>query len=963
MKYLEWNHVISRYLFNNEKAGKEVLLYITQQEISLLGMKSFDFSDKDESWSDYCKALKNGFPEIHNKHSFLDKFNVINNKWSQYEKWIFEKKTNNDLKIEEISIKNENGTVPPFYLAFLITLVIPLTENPNQYRANAYYPRLNEFLKENNIAQPDVKSLSFSYDIWDNLEKWSKHFYQTDYGFFEKRNFGSPKWIHVGTPFSQCILSPQNIRNTPNLFWAAELVPNSTLTNAEIINILKSYGQKELNLSRKILDIIEDPNDEITKVIIDIVRREYEKWEGDVYENEIESSTGRIKSGWVSAVLYSAFNIDSVNDEWDHQYYIYSKNEYPEDLNLLGQNISYLANGYSRAISLPFNQNLIAEDNFNKWKVAPKKNDLILYRNGAYAGLENDVWIETSEISRASQMYLLCKADKKESIDNWGKHFTPQNFKQINLEGIPIGHILYRFKNPTIQHIDEPSLRFQATKKIELSGGLKINNREFLQNALPAIYLRGGIGTEKVYLEYTESGEQLFLTNNSLIPERYNIPDSVQHNKNFLIKIKDEELAGYTIPYKIIETAAGTFLLNENKISKRNKFGEPTIENDDAYILGSNTIYNRWAYQQGWTLDFFSINYTMTTLSEYIPNVKNEDGNLLLEYLSCQRETTYENFCISFDTLTSDRNVWENISNEVKWIKQLAIKFYDFLGHLDYEYSTGKININKPQIVIIPSSKSVVAILIGARTRNNVLKLIEVATKLCINVEIKDQDNQLLKYLLPDTIYLTPAECKNSTEAIHKIDQLASDLNIIFKKVERPEIKPAIIQFGLQDFSATISEYKQHMLSNNLVNEKDHSWAARVFNTQTLRFEKLDGKVNTNLSLVLYVFKYKKLYRFWYHGKSYNIDENWGTYLIASERQRKVIFYSQEQWILAVPRNMQLPRLISESLILLSGRAPSFKTLQIDNNKIVYQLYENVPKLFAENLFQKFNQEIQPLNM
>ncbi|MBK9378398.1 MAG: hypothetical protein IPM86_09255 [Saprospiraceae bacterium] len=139
MKYLQWNHIIGEYFFNPNKADKEVLLYITQKEISDLGRIKFNFGSEKESWEDFCKALKGDFPETSSKANFIDKFLVVANKWKSYERIVFELNNKNDLKIDSVSIFNpDNNIVYPFYLAYLIALIIPLTDNVNEFRANSF---------------------------------------------------------------------------------------------------------------------------------------------------------------------------------------------------------------------------------------------------------------------------------------------------------------------------------------------------------------------------------------------------------------------------------------------------------------------------------------------------------------------------------------------------------------------------------------------------------------------------------------------------------------------------------------------------------------------------------------------------------------------------------------------------------------------------------------------------------
>jgi hypothetical protein len=58
----------------------------------------------------------------------------------------------------------------------------------------------------------------------------------------------------------------------------------------------------------------------------------------------------------------------------------------------------------------------------------------------------------------------------------------------------------------------------------------------------------------------------------------------------------------------------------------------------------------------------------------------------------------------------------------------------------------------------------------------------------------------------------------------------------------------------------------------------------------------------------------------------------------------------------AIPIETPLPRLLAESMVLLSGFAPEF--LKIDEK--YYRVFENIPGIFTENLFYKLGQ--RPIN-
>jgi hypothetical protein len=64
--------------------------------------------------------------------------------------------------------------------------------------------------------------------------------------------------------------------------------------------------------------------------------------------------------------------------------------------------------------------------------------------------------------------------------------------------------------------------------------------------------------------------------------------------------------------------------------------------------------------------------------------------------------------------------------------------------------------------------------------------------------------------------------------------------------------------------------------------------------------------------------------------------------------QKEVILFDNTSNKVAIPISTSLPRLLSEAIMLLSGKAPDFR--EIDNIK--YRVYENVAGIFTQNLFR-----------
>ncbi len=961
MKYLEWNHIIGEYFFNPSKAGNEVLLYVTKKEIAELGIQKFNFIDESESWEDFCRAIRCKFPEITSKSNFIDKFLVVANKWKTFERMVFDLENQSDLTLDGVSIYSPtHKIVYPFYIGYLVSFIIPLTDN-NEFRTNSFFPPLNNFLTNNNIATTVTGTIESVDWVWGNLEKWSKKYYKTDYGYFTERRLGNQNWVYVSKAFSQCLLTPKNIRDIPNIFGKANIAPYSIISEKQFQRMITLYGTSAAGFNSRIVSIVSNEENPLRKIILDIIAREYRNWKGYIIQYEENEEILTPKSAWVYATLFSAFNLNKTDESFNHFYYLFSKNDFPDDLHLGGKEVENCGNGYSKPIKISFNQFLNLQDEQNKWKASTTNNDIIIYISGSYFGLPSDNLIETDKVSKQSLMYLLCADSKKQSIEEWGKTFLKGDFCSIDYDKIPTGFNLFKFKNPQISHPTEEILRVPTKKKLEFLGGIKTDNRSYLKNLLPKIYIDGADGTEKVFLEFIDTNQSIFLKSNSAIPEEFIIPEDIIYNQNFLVRIENESLINSELPYKIIDIDFNPLdIINEN-LTKRNRFGDVSDEKDMCFVIGSNTTYNDWLRQASCSIDFYSVFYNPIEPIINTVHYQLQKGNLILQILSAKRNLKFEEFSEIVDSVENIEKVWgfSKFQQSPKYVKQTSISFYDYLGYLDYDYSLNKISINKPQFVIIPSNSSVKAILIGGRSKSFVDNLQDSCNKYEINFEVISQEKQLDIYYLPDLIQLTPANCKNSTEAWKKLQKVAENLNIEFKITEKLIPQPQIIQFGLQNFSETIEGYKKNILENKFVERPNYEWARKVFDTNVLKFVKDTGEIDKNLSLQEYYVRYQYTHILWIDNKSYEVDRNWGKFLLLSEKHKKVIYYNERTKELAIPKFVQLPRLIAESIMLLSGRAPYYKNIDINNCNLVYQFYQNVPKLFAENLFKKFNQSIQ----
>src|SRR5690606_22955384 len=90
-----------------------------------------------------------------------------------------------------------------------------------------------------------------------------------------------------------------------------------------------------------------------------------------------------------------------------------------------------------------------------------------------------------------------------------------------------------------------------------------------------------------------------------------------------------------------------------------------------------------------------------------------------------------------------------------------------------------------------------------------------------------------------------------------------------------------LVQLALKTFSADINSYQEDLLQNHESQQEDYNWARRIFNSDTLSYEKNETPdFNKSFSLVEYKLnEYTYYNNLWRDGKCYLVDKNWGKFL------------------------------------------------------------------------------------
>jgi hypothetical protein len=277
-------------------------------------------------------------------------------------------------------------------------------------------------------------------------------------------------------------------------------------------------------------------------------------------------------------------------------------------------------------------------------------------------------------------------------------------------------------------------------------------------------------------------------------------------------------------------------------------------------------------------------------------------------------------------------------------LKRTSLALYDHLGVLDYDYDSKRVVVNPPQMIFTPTLSGRKTILIGGRDLHLLDQLIKSASRRELRIEFRKQFEVNERYLLPDVLEISSYGTARNSYGEKNLLDLSNELGIQFSNTWFPQV-------ALQEFASSIVDYERSL---SVIEEPDHGWIKRIFNPKTLTFERQVGDINRVISLIEYKLnEYTYYYILWKDNRCYRVDRSWGSYLVLKTLNMNIILSDSKNNRSAIPLLVPLPRLLSESIMLLSGLAPNI--VSIGQRK--YGVFENIPSTFTDNLFDKLGQQ------
>ena len=614
--------------------------------------------------------------------------------------------------------------------------------------------------------------------------------------------------------------------------------------------------------------------------------------------------------------------------------------------------------GWSSAVVGEFTEGRNDYDPLNKWRVKWPDASIRLFEQGQKHGLSSRLWVEVNHLSRTNQMLAICQPNQKERIRQWGETFSIGNFIEYvpdqDFDGAnwPTGYGLFRIYRPT-QAIPSTSYTLPTTRQLAWLSGLKISFGNYDNRHRPQLQVVHGDGTETV-AAFTEAGQQVVLLPNADDPTLYSFSGDVPQHIPIICRLNGNEAI---LTCQFAEIGQVNQPETYPTLPARNSFGNlVAVDNTEAVFTGLTVI---GVSEHRLHFIRFSKHVFFPALNIAQPRYKHREANWsmgdeLLTYLTNRREGGVAHFFEAYETILTDAITRQEASlpANVARFRRWSLGWYDMLGHLDYEYESGRIRVLSPTLLPVPCQRGHRAILVGGRSPEFFAQLRRTAQSEGVQVYLEAQ---------PDPTYLAPSVISLYTDYEYN-GKAYSPIQRVAEQVGIPYLADEFTTWQLLDRSGSLAEYQTALQPEP--EAQTATWTLRVFNPALLSFERATTNTfDQSFTLVeRQLNAYEYVHYLWIDGQSYRVDKNWGRFLVLQKRGQQVIFQRERYNQIAIPATLPLPRVLARGFALLSGKIPVREEHDFDGTKRGYMLYENAGNILSGSYIQKLGQQLQSTN-
>ena len=558
MDYLEWNRIISRHFFNEEMAGREVILYVDSSLLNKLG-ESYGVGVED-----FIEAVVDGPSQAYEK-GFCNKA-----LWA--------------LGRSRISGSYRQGY--PLYIAYLAFLVLAV-DTDGDFSDHAFYPRLNTLLgKYGGKVQPGpFMELD---ELWLDLQVWSIEIKSEKLGRFTTKPVGS--WRHVGLPISQTLITSEEREKLP-IFFAQNDFDPMLLPDCDTLSKAVSESPFFKNRTKKLILSGDNEYKHLKVGLLELIQTALVEWDGvasDIEDSDIQ------QNGWINSMLRLCINLDNFASSIKVSARFKTNCEFPDDefdffrhkdsslwkskgsiRNWSTELVGYYSKNTKDATLLCWSEEEVFIDNQLRWRVKLKPSLVRIFISGKHEGLNG--WVETNRIEPGIDCLIAFHESKIEGIVNWGMN-SCDGFSNLDYEGIPPQWKLYMVKNIRKPHPEIDILKFPLSYSIRFEGGIKSGKgNSYFRLAPPRICIEGITGNETVKVsgrEITDHLDNIWL-----------LPEDVEVNSPLKIELFDGNTCVMS-RILILEEGGVNFRYNP---PTRDKYGEITTTRQQFFsVSGAN---------------------------------------------------------------------------------------------------------------------------------------------------------------------------------------------------------------------------------------------------------------------------------------------------------------------------------------------------------------------------------------
>jgi hypothetical protein len=486
MEYLLWNDRIAANFFSPVNEGRRVYLFVTRALIGELG------ADHKADLPDLIEALQRG-------PGWAVSGNVCDNAVVAFSGW-----------------RRRHLTYPP-YLAYLAFFSLAAGIE-GDFATHAYYPRLRSLLSESPVAGT-YPGFAKMRALWDDLESWTQQDLRGRLGIFQADV--NSRFVHVGLPISQTILSEAERLALPAMFASGGLDPEARPSD-EVIGRLLLRTDGALRVRTRNILAARSSHEEEFEALIEAVVQELAGWDGEVPA----APNGPQGSSIYGTARLWCEELDSVAGRAQMRLVCRTSHDYPEEglaLDIAGRPGVYRCKEFEKGWSTPlqsaagdpldastldWREGVRLRETTRNWRFFLAPSAVRLFMSAESDGMSG--LLEVQGLLPETAFLVISRREHRSLLENWGIK-SCERFENITVRsGLPPDWLVYLGNGARSDELIAsvfPVLALPHTARISFQGGLSAAPSSYFPFALPTVTVTGAAPTAELFCNSRSLGK------------------------------------------------------------------------------------------------------------------------------------------------------------------------------------------------------------------------------------------------------------------------------------------------------------------------------------------------------------------------------------------------------------------------------------------------------------------------